>query len=136
MPTPRKHSELIKLWAEDDTLHFEYRRSTSPHWESCGGIPAWLPDCEYRVAKVIISINGHKVPEPEERPLATGRDFWVPNLIRDDLNTHYIWNGGAFDRQVLAFGLVHLDEGSAVKHAKALLSCTAKGVAALVTVGQ
>ena len=45
--TPRKHADLIKLWADGAIIQF---LRGSYGWEDChGNYPAWDEGCEYRV---------------------------------------------------------------------------------------
>lgn len=45
---PRKHAELIKQWAEDDSLEIEKFNSFNKAWEPCLH-PGWYPDNDYRI---------------------------------------------------------------------------------------
>ena len=44
---PRPHSELIKQWAEDDSLEIEFREDISQPWEVTYQ-PAWIQGHQYR----------------------------------------------------------------------------------------
>jgi hypothetical protein len=45
--TPRPHAELIKQWADDDSLEIEFREDISQGWEDTYQ-PAWIQDHQYR----------------------------------------------------------------------------------------
>lgn len=46
-PTPRRHAELIKRWAEDDKMRIKYRYFGQPMWKEVNTTPGWAPDHEY-----------------------------------------------------------------------------------------
>lgn len=49
-PTPRKHAEVIKAWADGHTIQF--RTDLDAPWTDVSSSqqhPQWLDDCEYRV---------------------------------------------------------------------------------------
>ena len=45
---PRPHSELIKQWADDDSLEIEFKGYNSGKWLN-SPIPSWSNDYEYRI---------------------------------------------------------------------------------------
>ena len=49
MPTPRPHAELIKQWAEDDSIKIEQKGGGG--WIPCNN-PLWRPDSKYRIKPV------------------------------------------------------------------------------------
>lgn len=49
--TQHKHAELIKAWADNKTLAFEWRRAASV-WNHVVGDPEWLEANEYRIKPV------------------------------------------------------------------------------------
>ena len=44
---PRPHAELIKQWADDDSLEIEFREDICQPWEDTYQ-PAWIPGHQYR----------------------------------------------------------------------------------------
>jgi hypothetical protein len=47
MSTPHKHAELIKKWAYNTELLFQYK--VGGDWKDSGNPPAWLDNLEYRI---------------------------------------------------------------------------------------
>lgn len=45
-PTPRRHAELIKRWAENDKMRIKYGNSATNQWVETAN-PLWLTDTEY-----------------------------------------------------------------------------------------
>lgn len=51
--TPRKHAELIKVWAEDETVVIQYLSHSSRDWiDVVGNKPLWSENTEYRIKPV------------------------------------------------------------------------------------
>jgi len=48
-PTPHPHAELIKLWADDFTIKFQYKFKDSVVWNDLNADPVWNKTLEYRV---------------------------------------------------------------------------------------
>jgi hypothetical protein len=46
---PRPHAELIKQWADDDSLEIEFKGYNSDMWDTTPVHPAWSVDYEYRI---------------------------------------------------------------------------------------
>jgi hypothetical protein len=46
---PRVHADLIKAWAEDDSLAIEYRATNNKRWHPCRSQPQWLSNLIYRI---------------------------------------------------------------------------------------
>ena len=46
--TPRPHAELIKQWADDDTLEIEYYYKSTACWYSTA-LPEWYHNSVYRI---------------------------------------------------------------------------------------
>lgn len=68
MPTPRAHAELIKQWADDDSLEIEYRSPGAESW-SVATAPMWDPHTQYRIKQTKPSIDWSQV-SPEYKWLA------------------------------------------------------------------
>lgn len=74
-----------------------------------------------------VNINGFKVPIPETKEPEKDSYFWLPSLAAVSTSSNRVrWEGEAWDRDILARGLVHLSKEAAEIHAKALLSFTEK----------
>lgn len=54
MATPHKHPhcELIKKWADDDSLQIECRSGKHDRWEICH--PSWIDHFEYRIKPEVL----------------------------------------------------------------------------------
>jgi len=48
-PTPHPHAELIKLWADDLSIKFQYKFKDSVVWNDLNADPVWNKTLEYRV---------------------------------------------------------------------------------------
>jgi len=48
-PTPHPHAELIKLWADDPSIKFQYKFKDSVVWNDLSKDPVWNRTLEYRV---------------------------------------------------------------------------------------
>ena len=46
--TPRPHAELIKQWADDDSLEIEFREDICECWQDTYQ-PVWIPGHQYRI---------------------------------------------------------------------------------------
>lgn len=73
-----------------------------------------------------IEINGHKVPEPEQKALKYREKYWTPNIHYGERSVCYDWFGSAINDCHLRHGLVHKTKEAAEIHAKALLSLMTK----------
>lgn len=47
MPTPHKHAEMIKAWADGETIHYKYIEGFE--WNDCNKLPLWNLYNEYRI---------------------------------------------------------------------------------------
>lgn len=47
MPTPHKHAEVIKAWADGQQI--EQKRPSDPQWETIGDWPGWNELWSYRI---------------------------------------------------------------------------------------
>lgn len=123
------HADSIDKYCKDwkeSTTPWEmwlFQKPDNTEWFDCFGHPAWNPDYKYRRKPKIININGFEVHEPVKSPLKHGQTYFVPMLTG---YSYYIgvWNNCQSDKNLLHLGLIHLDQESAVIHAKALLSFT------------
>lgn len=48
-PRPRAHADLIKQWADDDSLVIEYRSPSTVTWRIASPKPPWNASSEYRI---------------------------------------------------------------------------------------
>ncbi len=69
-----------------------------------------------------IQIGDARVPKPLMEPPPLGTNYWFLDLHNKGLVNHFQWSGGNFDNRNLKRGLVHLTEGAALAHAKALIN--------------
>lgn len=124
MPTPHKHAALIKKWADNPKLQFEFSNVHVSQWKACPGVPLWDEQSEYRVAKQTMTINGHSFLEPESEAPEDSTEYFVPCFVSTSRVNVARWGSSQFEFQLLAEGLVHLTASDAAAHAKALLSLT------------
>lgn len=68
MTTPRAHAELIKQWADDDSLEIEYWSPGLNSWQPAE-TPTWEPTTKYRLKPTKPSIDWSQVA-PEYKWLA------------------------------------------------------------------
>lgn len=127
------HAELMLQYAKDAMEtdkpweRWEYFSKAFNEWTGfTEGNPSWLSDYKYRRKKDTIIINGHEVPKSVNKPLRKGQEYFLVDVLSDDLTLCLYWNGDREDKRYLERGLIHLDEESAIIHAKALLSFTTK----------
>ena len=69
-----------------------------------------------------IQIGDARVPKPLMAPPPLGTNYWFIDLYNQGLVNHFQWAGCDFDNRSLKRGLVHLTEGAALAHAKALIN--------------
>ena len=69
VPTPRPHAELIKQWAEDDTVEIEFYSTRCNGWEVTSE-PGWYLHVGYRI----------KPPAPVKSPQEIEKDKLVAEL--------------------------------------------------------
>lgn len=48
-PTPHPHAALIKQWADNPKLKFQFQEEGMREWQDCHGSPAWCKDTLYRI---------------------------------------------------------------------------------------
>ncbi|MDE9548907.1 hypothetical protein [Xenorhabdus bovienii] len=121
--------EYAKLAQETDRPweHFEVLHDDADRWCSLGGEFYFDPDKEYRLKPRTIRIGDIDVPEPVREKLKHGTVYYYPNLYNMDRSySHNFYEGMDFDKSMLQRGLIHLDHESAIIHAHALISLTAK----------
>ena len=127
------HAELMAQYAQDAMETdapwelWEYRRANyNGPWDELETNPTWCEYNRYRRKPRVININGHEVPEPVRRPLASECKYFAPTIDGFYLAAEYYWQDDETDNRLLERGLVHLTEKAAIAHAKALLSFTTK----------
>lgn len=76
---------------------------------------------EFSVEKRYITIGDMLVPKPLTEPLSRRVVYYIPAMHGEELCNELVWDNDDYDRRVLRAGLVHLDEQSAITHAKALI---------------
>lgn len=92
----------------------------APVTEFSGNVYA-LPGFEFRLAANMTRIEGHLYTEAETTELAEGTEFFFPSLSRADFYANSIWRGDDSQKSLLQRKMVHLNEQSAINHAKALI---------------
>ena len=88
--------------------------------------PAWYDDELYRRKERTIAINGHEIPEPVRRILPYQSIYYVPDIGHPKAHIEQMWQDDKIDTHRLGQGVVHLNKGAAIAHAKALTSFTTK----------
>ncbi|MDE9467537.1 hypothetical protein [Xenorhabdus bovienii] len=127
------HADLMMEYAElaQETdrpwKYFEYYLHTSGRWVECELGLSFHHNSEYRLKPRTIRIGNIDVPEPVREELKHGTVYYYPNLYNMDRSySHNFYEGMDFDKSMLQRGLIHLDHESAIIHAHALISLTAK----------
>ncbi|MDE9519686.1 hypothetical protein KKJ17_18680 [Xenorhabdus bovienii] len=116
-------AQLKAEWWE----HFEVLHDDADRWCSLGGEFYFDPDKEYRRKPRTIRIGKFDIPEPVREPLENEQRYYYPVINDSDfLYGRSMWEGDSFDNAQLQRGLIHLDIESAIIHAQALISLTAK----------
>lgn len=126
------HAELMLQYAQDAMEtdkpweRWEFFSHIREVWVRLGSSPCWFTNAQYRRKKETIVINGIEVPKPVDKSLRNGQEYLLVDILSDDLTLCLYWHGDVEDKRYLERGLIHLDEESAIIHAKALLSFTTK----------
>lgn len=82
----RKHAELIKQWADDDSLEIEVRLYDDEDWEVVD-CPSWKDECEYRIKPTKPSIDWSHVAD-EYKWLSTSLSG-ISNLFQKKPTSDY-----------------------------------------------
>lgn len=80
-----------------------------------------LPGYEFRQAVNFIQLGEHSYPEAETATPEIGVEFYIPSLTRDDFFASFTWNGDESQIKSLERSMVHLNQQSAIDHAKAII---------------
>ena len=86
--------------------------------------PLWSANTQYRRKPMTININGHEVPEPYRGVMVEGQSYYRTTLTTLTQCWKEVWLNKEFDHHQMKYGLLHLTEDAAIKHAEALLSFT------------
>lgn len=121
-PKPHRHSELIKMWADDQNLEFQWRMSDNGHWSTCSK-PSFDEDLQYRLKpkQEYITINGVEVPKPETKQPNTGQHYYVPAFSKPEDYCCLVWSDSPHDRDYLEISMVHLNPHAATLHKHAIV---------------
>ncbi len=82
MKKPHKHAELIKAWADNPLLEFQWRITEKGAWDDVSGQPSWYEHNEYRI-------------KPELKPDIVQEWYVSPNMstiFRDTPNIRLTWD--------------------------------------------
>lgn len=124
------HAALMLLYAQDAAEtdkpweRWEMRVHPSYDWAELRRNPDWTDVTQYRRKVKTIRIGEFDVPEPLRVAPAHGTYCTVPNLLRPDRKSQFVWTDTAHHRAWLAQSIVHVDDAAAEQHAEALLSLT------------
>lgn len=132
MMSKHVHAELMMQYAQDametDKPWERWQfRTYDGEWEDCVYAPMWGVSSEYRRKPRTINVNGHEVPEPLRTAPYDDTIVYYPNLCSLGLVSYNKFFDDSFYRRLLNLGLLHSTQEAAKKHARALLSFTAKG---------
>lgn len=122
VPKPHRHAELIKQWADDPNLKFEWRKNGIDNWKVVDK-PAWNENAEYRIKpkeQEYIIINGVKVPKPETEKPKIGQLYCVPYFGQIDFHV-LLWCDDEWENEYLQNGMVHLNSCAAALHKHAIV---------------
>lgn len=81
MPTPHKHAEVMKAWADDTSRIIQFKETQTGEWVESVMPPQWYSHIEYRIK-----------PDPRaERDMAIAeavRDEILPMIVEPALVSH------------------------------------------------
>jgi hypothetical protein len=94
----RKHSKMIKAWADNDELVACSRKNGGP-WHNCGVRPSWFEDRDYflclpkhnKNGQCLHWLNGGKIQWSDDIHGWSDKDNYV-----DDLKSQEFFSGNAF----------------------------------------
>ncbi|PHM68849.1 hypothetical protein [Xenorhabdus kozodoii] len=125
------HADLIMAYAklaqktDKPWEYFQYWDYADDDWKNVSKWRLlWIDDIEYRLKPSTIKIGEYDVPEPIRIPLETPTTYYYPSTEKTLSCMSRFWRGDFYDYYLLRCGLIHLDENSAILHAKALISLT------------
>lgn len=81
---------------------------------------------DLRMKPRTIKVNGFEIEAGESGDLATNQVYYMPAIDRRDCLDEVVWCHDSDDAMCLKRGLVHLTEGNAIAHAKAMLGIDPK----------
>ena len=123
------HAELMALYAQDametETPWERWEYFDNQVWRPLRTVyPLWFTNTQYRRKPQTININGHEVPEPYRGEMVEGQHYYRTTLTTLTSCWKEVWLNNEFDHHHMKYGLLHLTEEAAIKHAEALLSIT------------
>lgn len=127
--TAHIHATLMLQYAQDaattDKPWDLWEYFSDNEWYKLTGSPAWDEGTKYRRKPRTIRISEIGIPEPVREQLKNGENYFVPAI--DCGNCHanrFSWDNDSTDNRLLRQGVVHLTNGAALAHAKALIALT------------
>lgn len=134
-PKGHVHAVNMRLYSEDAAEtdkpweRWEWRRHSSEWKETSGGNPTWSAHLQYRRKRKTIRIGEFDVPEPLRVAPANGTRVYIVHMLTKNGLSSCTW--GAINpwsdkvlKAALMNGLLHLNEGDAEIHFKAICSVT------------
>ena len=123
MTTPRPHAEMIKKWADDESLQKWRWSPIIKEWRNSG--KCWYVGEIYHVGhteptappKRMCTLGGLKYPAPETVAPPLGAKFWVAGACGKPYELYWQTSTGCLE---LNAGLFHLNREAAELHSKAL----------------
>lgn len=122
MKTPRKHAELIHLWADGAKIEIQLENGD---WIDTD-YPAWNINNNYRVKKATLVIAGRTITAPETRALTCGQDYFTPYVLHVNKFINWIWEDTDTHLENLNRGTVFLTKEDAIAATDAII-CAMKG---------
>lgn len=79
---PHSHAELIKKWADNPKLKFQYRYSSEYFWSDCPHSPAWSSSCEYRIKPKLIEVYKWVLFNPESKTYCVSNGKYSEDAVK------------------------------------------------------
>lgn len=133
--TPRPHAELIKRWADDDSLTVWCWTGPPAAWTEA--VPNWYEHFQYALGekptappRKMCILGGVAFPAPETKAPANGTQYYAAGYSIGAPT--YPWLSNILDFDALETGRVHLAEQAAIAHSKALVAANLLAIEAAI----
>lgn len=138
--TPLKHAALIKEWVDDPSKEIwgwapdlkDWLRVTVNHPLSYPQHHYALGDKPAKPPRRMCTLAGVEFPEPEHVEPANGTRYWAASVLtgyEQDANL-FTWHGDEVDKIAFKAGIIHMNDGAAQEHSRALAAATKQAIEA------